>query len=405
MPPTRIIYIHHERALGGAPVSLLYLLQQLDQKKYQPMVICLREGPAADLFRKNGFSVQIVEGTDLSHTELVWFRFWQFPRLGVRLIKSLFLYFKLRKALINFLPRDPSFTQGGPRMSEAPHFIVHLNSSTLVVAALAAKSLGLPVVWHIREPLARGYFGIRRFLLRKAICGLADQIIAISNNDAQQVLPSFKAPHPQLNVIYNFIDFKRFPIDLPGGSLKKELNLPSDALLLTFLGGDSHVKGAEVLLHALPKVIEKIKNAQIIIAGETSDSFRSHIHTLLPQIRDRIHLLGPREDIPAILADTSILLFPSVVPHFARPVIEAAAMGKPVIASDIPGVQELVIRNETGILVPPHHPQALADAVVDLTLDPARAFRFGQQAHAFAKEKFNAEVNANETFSIYEKFI
>ena len=101
MSPKTIIYIHHERALGGAPLSLLYLLQQLDRSKYQPFIICLREGPAASLFRENGFPVQIVEGTDLSHTELVWFRFWQFPKLFVRLFLSIFLFFKLRKALMH----------------------------------------------------------------------------------------------------------------------------------------------------------------------------------------------------------------------------------------------------------------------------------------------------------------
>jgi glycosyltransferase involved in cell wall biosynthesis len=425
MPATRIIYIHHERALGGAPVSLLYLLQQLDRTKYQASVVCLREGPAADLFRKNGFSVQIAEGPDLSHTELVWFRFWQFPRLAWRILFSIPLYFKLKKVLVD-LQRDPSTALG---MTAEQKTIVHLNSSTLLTAALAAKSLGLPLVWHIREPLAKGYVGIRRFLLRKAICGLPDQIIAISQNDATQVSPEFTA-HPEgerkliqpqtnnplslrtrenlcknLTVIYNFVDFKRFDINLPNGTIKKELNLPADSILLTFLGGDSKVKGAYVLLQSTPKIFEKVKNAQIVIAGETSERFQSQINDLPSQLRDHIHLLGPREDIPEILADTSILLFPSIVPHFARPVIEAAAMGKPVVASDIPGVQELIVRNETGLLVHPNDPQALADAIVDLVNNQDRAFRFGQQAHVLAKKKFNAEVNAKETFKIYEKLL
>ncbi|MFZ4695007.1 MAG: hypothetical protein ACOYMV_07770, partial [Verrucomicrobiia bacterium] len=81
MTPRPILYVHHERAIGGAPLSLLYLIRQLDRTRWSPRVICLREGPAAELYRKEGLPVRVVPGPDLSHTELVWFRWWQFPRL------------------------------------------------------------------------------------------------------------------------------------------------------------------------------------------------------------------------------------------------------------------------------------------------------------------------------------
>ncbi len=383
---TPIIYIHHERALGGAPLSLLFLLRKLDRARYEPHVICLREGPAAELYRKEDFPVAVIEGPDLSHTELVWFRWWQFPRLFVRLLRSIPLFFRLRRALA----RNPG------------HPIVHLNSSTLLVAALAAHSLSLPVIWHIREPLARGYIGFRRAWLRLAIRTLATRIIAISHNDATQL--GFRMPGEQLKVIHNFVDFTEFNADRPTGDIRRELRIPSDAIVLLFLGGCAQVKGADILLQAMPTILGSLRSAHIILAGETSPDFQLRANAPhLNAFQSRLHLVGPRRDVPALLADATILLFPSTVPHFARPVIEAAAMARPSIASDLDGVRELVVRNETALLIPAGDPVALSRAVMDLSQDSARAYRLGQQGLALAKEKFDAQKNAVATFDVYDE--
>lgn len=389
--PIPILYIHHERALGGAPLSLLYLLRRLDRERYAPRVICLREGPAADLFRQDGLPVQIVGGPDLSHTELVWFRWWQFPRLAWRILASIPLFFRLRKAL-----KDSAFC-----VPHSPLPLVHLNSSTLLIGALAARSLALPVLWHIREPLAKGYLGIRRWLLRRAIACFADEIIAISNHDAAQLGTGTRA-----SVIHNFVDFAQFNPEIPQGMLKKELRIPDDAPVILFLGGDATVKGAEVFLDALPVIFDALRSAHAVIAGETSAEYQLRLAgSGLAACRNRIHLLGPRSDVPALLADASVLVFPAIVPHFARPVIEAAAMARPVVASDLGGIRELVVPNETGVLVPANDPPALAGAVVDLVRDGPRAFRLGQQGLALAREKFDARRNATATFGIYERII
>ncbi len=78
-------------------------------------------------------------------------------------------------------------------------------------------------------------------------------------------------------------------------------------------------------------------------------------------------------------------------------------MAKPVVASDLDGVRELVLSNETAVLVPPNDPDALGRAVVELLQDEARAFRLGQQGLAIAREKFDAEKNAAATFAVYER--
>lgn len=385
--PRPIVYIHHESAIGGAPLSLLYLIRKLDRARYEPRVVCLREGPAAEMYRKEGLPVEMIEGPDLSHTELVWFSWSRLPKLALRLLQSLPLFFRLRRAL------KPDRARGA---------IAHLNSSTLLTAALAARSLSMPVVWHIREPLARGYLGLRRAILRWSIRSLATRIVAISHNDAAQL--GLTQPSPQWSVIHNFVDFAEFDATRPSGAIRRELKIPDDAPVILFLGGCAAVKGADILIEAIPTMLGSLRSAHVILAGETSPEFqiRAKAPHLVP-FQNRLHLVGPRRDVPALLADTNILLFPSIVPHFARPVIEAAAMAKPAIASDLDGVRELVRRNETAMLVPPSDPVALARAVMELTQDPPRAYRLGQQGLALAREKFDASKNAAATLALYEQ--
>lgn len=403
--PLPILYIHHERALGGAPLSLLYLLRKLDRQKYSPHVICLREGPAADLFRKDGIPVQVVAGPDLSHTELVWFRWWQWPRLLWRVLASCSLFFRLRRALQGVMP---SLGRGANSDILPRHTLplVHLNSSTLVVGALAARSLGLPVIWHIREPLAPGYIGFRRALLRWAVRSLAGHTISVSHNDAAQLGESLRSDGERLTVVHNFVDLAQFNPVSTNGSVRRELGLPSDALLILFLGGSAHVKGAGVLLAAVPMILGTLRSAHLLIAGDTAVEFRCRLDvTEMVPFRDRVHLLGLRSDIPALLQDSSLLLFPSTVPHFARPVIEAAAMARAVVASDVDGVRELVIPNETAVLVPPNDPESLARAVIELMQDEARASRLGEEGRRWAAEKFDARRNAAATFAVYERVL
>ncbi len=380
-----IIYVHHESALGGAPLSLLFLLRKLNRNRYTPHIICLKDGPAADLYRREGFSVEIIRGPDLSHTQLVWFPLLKSPRLVWRLLCSIPLYFRLKSAFRRLLKPDRT--------------LVHLNSSTLAVAALAAKSLCLPIVWHIREPLSDGYVGFRKRCLGRLIRTLASQIVAISQHDAAQL---GCASGDQLHVIHNFVDFQQFNRRMPGGTIRKELNIPADAPVLLFLGGSTRVKGFDILLKAFPLIHSQIPKIHLLLAGESDTTFDTHLEKL-PSFRPHIHAMGPRQDVPALMIDSTLILFPSIVPHFARPVIEAAAMGRPAIASDLDGVRELVKKNETAILVPPGDAQALADAVVKLIHDPALQFRLGDQAFHWAFEKFDADKNAGATFQIYEK--
>ena len=118
-----------------------------------------------------------------------------------------------------------------------------------------------------------------------------------------------------------------------------------------------------------------------------------------------LRFLGVRRDVPQLIAATDIIVFPSTVPHFARPVIEASAMAKPVIASDIGGPRELVVPDETGLLIPPDNPEKLATAIVSLLDDPEMMTQMGEKGYQRATNKFDSKVNSERTYAVYDELL
>ncbi|MCB0162686.1 MAG: glycosyltransferase family 4 protein [Anaerolineae bacterium] len=408
MRKIRILYIHHGYGIGGAPLSLLYLLQHLPRDRFEPIVLCLHDGPAADLYRQEGIETHINPAlVNVSHTNLHWYRLtrpddWQAAlRLSCR-------YQTTIETTRRFL-------------SDHPVDLVHLNSSSLVPCAIGARRAGVPVVWHIREPLARGYFGLRRALIRRAIYQYGDRVIAICENDADQLIRD-----DRVRIIYNFVDFNQFDRTLSGLDFRRELGVDDHIPLVAMLGGMSETKGTLPFVQALPFVHYSVPDVKFLVVGSTgSDAARQsslkrtvksiiggafYSQQVLNFVQQRnlaqsLIFTGVRQDIPRVLAAVDILVFPSITPHFARPIIEAGAMAKPVVASDLGGPRELIQPGETGLLVPPNDPKSLATALIAILTNPTLARRLGHAGYEQAKARFDAQLNASQTVAVYDELL
>ena len=389
----RIVYVHHGKGIGGAPLSLLYLIRGLDRDAYTPSVLCLHESEASEMYRREGIETEVLRGVrDFSHTNVLWYPWWQWPKILARLVHLPFAIDRARRWL-----------------QSHPCDIVHLNTSTLLAFGIAAKRAGIKVVWHVREPLARGYFGWRRALVRAVIRHNADIVIPICRYDAEQLTPA-----PNIHVVYNFVDFTQFHSGIDGSAVRAELGIAPGAPVAVFLGGMSRVKGTREFVAAALRVLETKKDAVFLIAGQLpgpglratlsgARKYRSDVERMIPaSAAASIRFIGVRRDVPQLLAAADYLVFPSTVAHFARPVIEASAMGKPVIASDIGGPRELVRDGETGLLVPPSDDAALAGAMLRLIEDPDGARRLGANGTLFAQEQFDAQKNVRRVITLYE---
>jgi glycosyltransferase involved in cell wall biosynthesis len=231
-------------------------------------------------------------------------------------------------------------------------------------------------------------------------------------------------------VVYNSVDFGDFDRALDPACLRNELSLQSDQPMILMLGGVVQSKGADVLLEAAEFVCRVNKDVVFVIAGQqprllesTSMSkrfvrrslervgFASNVSRrclMLLENNDlarHVRFIGVRGDVPRLLSACSMLVWPATVSHFARPIMEAGAMAKPVIASDFESSREIVEHNQSGLLVPPKDPRSLANAILRLLNEPKTARRFGERGFELAVERFDAKRNIASIFDVYAEIL
>jgi glycosyltransferase involved in cell wall biosynthesis len=409
----RILYVHHWAGIGGATNSLLSIIDHLDRSEFSPSVLFnCPPGDAVGLFAERG--VRIFQDHRIStygHAQGAW--------LGLRSLRPW--------ELLTRVAQIPRSARRFARFLAANQFdLVHLNSSVQIPAALGARRVGMPLVWHVREELHPGYLGVRRRLVRRCLKAVPDAVIVISQVNASHLIAS-----PRVHVIYNFVDLAEFSRAGEADRCRVGLDVAQGRPLVLMLGGIVHSKGADVLIEAAALVRSQVPDALVVIAGmPPSDdlghspswlkrSLRRFLEDLrfLPNVERRsieliaaqpgegVRFVGVRQDVPDLLAASDLLVWPSIVSHFARPIIEAGAAGKPVVASDFPSSRELVLAGETGLLVEAGDPRALSDAIVELLRSPERRQRMGERGRTLAAERYDSRVNAERIVEIYRSLL
>ena len=114
---------------------------------------------------------------------------------------------------------------------------------------------------------------------------------------------------------------------------------------------------------------------------------------------------GHRDDMPQVLASASVVVLPSYREGLPKVLLEAAACGRPIVATDVPGCREIVRDGINGRLVPPKNPEALAEAITMLLLDPALQARMGALGRAIVVSEFSVEKIVDETLAVYRELL
>jgi glycosyltransferase involved in cell wall biosynthesis len=400
----KIIYIHPVSGTGGALEALLRLVTELDTSKYYPKVICPELGPSYTTFKIHGIDVDVERGIKtFNHFSAGWYPIKKFYKF----ITSVFNIFYSAATLYKVIKR------------EKPD-IIHLSSSVLLGSAIGAKVANVPVVWHIREYIHDGYFGVRKWVLTRLIDKLSDAIISITDTDARRLKPSNK-----INVVYDSVNFKFFDRNISKEKFKSEFKINGQDRVIGMFGGISRIKGTIEFAKAAKEILKKQKDFKFLIFGPAEDS---SLHTLRTKVKKiikqmifhqeysdkvrkavgdgfsgRIKLVGNRQDIPEIMAGLDLVVFPSTVPHSALPVIEAGAMAKPVVASNWGETAEEMVNGITGILVPAGNPDALSRGIVKILSNPDLAKNMGEEGYKRARELFDIKKNTNKVTEIYDK--
>ena len=205
----------------------------------------------------------------------------------------------------------------------------------------------------------------------------------------------------EINVFRNVIVVHNGIEALPFSSLPDNKNV-------CFLGRIDRVKGLDILLQAMPEVLRQIPDATLTVAGD--GVLKEYCEELSRDlgVGESVRFLGhlAYEPTMQVLTDASILIVPSIFPdNLPTTCIEAMFIGRPIIASQIGGIPEMVAHEKTGLLVKPSDPEGLARAVITLLRDPHACVEFGTMGRVHAEKKFSVEEYINKTLGIYESLL
>lgn len=238
-------------------------------------------------------------------------------------------------------------------------------------------------------------------LIDRALKGRDDMLIAECEASRQFLVRRLGYKPEKVRTIYNGIDVAGWPASKMDRQQKRlELRLGGQELLIGAIGRLDAQKGHSVLLDALARLRKKYPARLVIIGdGPKRHALETQIKRL--NLSTAVWLLGERDDVTAWLSTIDVFALPSLWEGLPNALLEAMALGLPVVASSVDGVPEAVRDNETGLLVPPRQPETLARRLAELCADPALRTRLGAQARAWVFERFTLTRMINQYEDAY----
>jgi len=299
--------------------------------------------------------------------------------------------------------------------------IVHTHTPIAsIIGRIAARLAGVPIVLYT----AHGFYfhdrmkpSLRRFhiLLEKFAAAFCDFIFTQSEEDRQTAIKLGICPPEKIEWIGNGVDLQRFnPASVASADLdrlRRDLDLERDCRVVGIIGRLVREKGYFEFFDAAARIIKDLPHTYFLVIGDALSSdydaskneLIQHIESL--GIKEHVRFTGMRGDIPELLSLVDVYTLPSYREGMPRSIIEAMAMSKPVIATDIRGCREEVVHKETGFLVPVGDSLALTEAILELLRHPELARRFGKNGRQRAIELFDEEKVLDRQMDVYKRLI
>jgi glycosyltransferase involved in cell wall biosynthesis len=360
-PRLRIAFVNSIQMFAGGEVWMLTALAALRERGHQVLLICR---PGIELERRAraaGFAVETIR-----------FRGDFDPFTIVRLAR-IFRKHGVQVVLTNM-------------------------DKELRLSGIAARLDGGPAVIPRR---GIDYALKDRWRYRFAYNVLADRVIANSEATKRTLLSQAPWLSPErVEVVYNGIQLSNY--DAHGDSrLRHELGLSEIAPIIGFVGQLDERKGIEDLLSAFRSVHRRLPEVHLVMAGTGPLEAMIQRFYCENQLGDVVHMLGFRDDVPAVMQAIDVLALPSRWEGFGLVLIEAMAASTPVVATRVSSIPEIVVDGKTGFLVPPGKPELLAERLVQVLSNRELAAEMGRHGRARVVERFTVDRMVNQMEGVF----
>jgi glycosyltransferase involved in cell wall biosynthesis len=229
-----------------------------------------------------------------------------------------------------------------------------------------------------------------------------DQLIAVSKAIERKIADERPGLAP-VRLIYNGVDLDRYDHQEPCCTLRDEYGMEPGSQIVGVVARLEPEKGHQTLLDAWPYVLRQVPDAYLLIVGEGSRRDALEQQAAANRIAHRVVFTGRRDDVPAVTAALDVAVLPSHREAQGLSILEAMALSRPVVASDVGGIPEMIEDGVTGLLVPHDQPKALAAAIVRLLTDHALADTIARAAHDLVHDRFCIELMVKAVEEIYDE--
>ena len=369
----RVAFCIDNMGIGGTELNALRTAERLDDSRFDVSVICLQDhGPLLERYRRQGIPLLSLPLRRLHGLTAL--------RLGARLARYL-----------------------ATQHVDVVHSHDVYNNIFATVWARAART---PVVIASR----RWWDDVPRTALRvvnKYAYRLADCVIANSNTVAELLVRDDHVRRDRVAVVSNFVDESAFapPAHVGRSTLLGELGVPPGSLVVGCVAGLRPVKDHQSLITAIASLQPRWPSLHLVLVGD--GEARPSLERLTRQLglTATVHFAGIRPNEPNLhhLFDVSVLCSSSEA--FPNSIVEAMAAGKPVVATRVGGIVDAVVDQQTGFLVPPRTPSAVATAIERLLIEPGLRRQLGEAAARRARARFHADQVLPALESLYLRLL
>jgi len=288
--------------------------------------------------------------------------------------------------------------------------IIHTHTAKAgALGRLAGRLAGVAIIIH--TPHGHNFYGYFNSIFSKLVIGIerflarfTDRVIALTELEKIDYL-KFKVTNEKKSVlVYMGLELNGF---LPDNTakIKESLNINSQEKVIGYVGRLEPIKGPQFFVEAARLCLENNLLQRFILVGEGSLRKELEEKVSFWGLKEKIVFVGWRDDIADIMSIMDILVLPSLNEAVGIVLLEAQSLGIPVVASEVGGIPEMIRDGQTGILVWPGEPAALALAINNLLFDPERLRSMSAAGKNWVKDRFKAEDMVRKISAIYQELL